>query len=346
MKAYGALSYTGQVRRLKLLGQEALREYPLEVARLVPLTHEENTTFRVETPHGERYVLRIHRPHKNSADEIRSEVIWLAALHRDTDLSVPEPIATRDGALLTVAEHEGVPEARICTLFRWMDGRFLDDGLTPSHLEKVGVLTARLHNHASTFVPPPGFVRGRRVQGSGGIRAQDNLLTDEAMESATGMVDALCSPEAACTVEAVIHRIRQVCAELGEGPDNFGLIHADLHQWNYMFWHGEARAIDFDDCGFGPFIYDLGTTLSELRHRADYPNLESALLSAYRTIRPFPIEHEPYIDTFVALRELQIMLWRLEMREHPAFHDWQIKTERATARLRQFVETGSYWRAS
>jgi Ser/Thr protein kinase RdoA (MazF antagonist) len=86
--------------------------------------------------------------------------------------------------------------------------------------------------------------------------------------------------------------------------------------------------------------------LSELRHRADYLALETALLAGYRRIRPFPVQHEAYLDTFVALRELQIMLWRLEMREHPAFHDWRQKAEGATVRLQKFVETGSYWRAS
>ena len=124
-------------------------------------------------------------------------------------------------------------------------------------------------------------------------------------------------------MEAVIERIRQVCRESGEGPENFGLIHADLHQWNYLFSRGEVHAIDFDDCGYGPFVYDLSTTLSELKHRADYLTLEAALLAGYRSVRQFPVEHEAYIDTFVALRELQIMLWRLEVHEHPTFHDWR-----------------------
>src|SRR3954467_8351311 len=124
MKPYGMLSHAGQVRRLARLGQGALREYPVGVARLVPLTHEENTTFRVETPDSGRYVLRIHRPDKHTAEEIRSEIAWLSALHRDTGLAVPEPIATTEGMLLTVAADEGVPEARVCVLFRWMEGRF------------------------------------------------------------------------------------------------------------------------------------------------------------------------------------------------------------------------------
>jgi Ser/Thr protein kinase RdoA (MazF antagonist) len=326
------------VRRLKRLGEEALRAYGLDGARLVPLGHEENTTFRVEAADGERYLLRIHRPSKHTADEIASEVMWLAAMRRESDLPVPEPVPTKDGALLTTASAEGVPESRVCVLFRWVDGRFLDDGLTAEHIRRVGAMTARLHEYASGFKPPKGFVRGRVVQGAGGIREQDNLLTDEAMVSATGLVTELISKHAAKTVEAVIERIRQVCRALGEGPENFGLFHADLHQWNYLFHDGEVHAIDFDDCGYGPFVYDLATTLSELKHRADYPALETALLAGYRSVRPFPVEHEAYIDTFVALRDLQIMLWRLELHEHPTFHDWRDRVGRAIVRLQEFVE--------
>jgi Ser/Thr protein kinase RdoA (MazF antagonist) len=338
MKPFTVLSHAGQVRRLKRLGEEALGAYPIGAARLVPLQHEENTTFRVETPEGSRYVMRIHRPAKHTADEIRAETLWLAALRRDADLPVPEPVATTEGDLVTVAAFEGVPEERVCVLFRWMDGRFLDDGLTTAHLERVGMLTARLHQHTMGYTPPAGFTRGRVVSGSGGVRGQDDLRTDEAMSSITGLVTELCSAEAASTVEAVIHKVRQVCWELGEGPETFGLIHADLHQWNYLFHNGEARAIDFDDCGYGPFAHDLGTTLSELQHRSDYAALQAALLEGYRRVRPFPIEHEAYLETFFALRELQIMLWRMESREHPAFHDWAIQTERAVGRLRAFIE--------
>ena len=116
MKAYKSLGRGGQVRRLKALGEEALRAYGVEGARLAPLGHEENTTFRVEAADGERYVVRNHRTRKHTADEIASEVTWLAAMRRENDLPVPEPVPTKDGALLTIASAEGVPEARVCVL--------------------------------------------------------------------------------------------------------------------------------------------------------------------------------------------------------------------------------------
>ena len=49
----------------------------------------------------------------------------------------------------------------MCVLLRWVPGRFVDDGLTPSHLERVGAYMARLQNSGAQFRPPDGFVRGR-----------------------------------------------------------------------------------------------------------------------------------------------------------------------------------------
>ena len=45
---------------------------------------------------------------------IRSEASWLAALSRDTALTVPTPVANRDGGLVTSVSAAGVPEPRHC----------------------------------------------------------------------------------------------------------------------------------------------------------------------------------------------------------------------------------------
>jgi hypothetical protein len=230
MQPYATLTHAGQVRRLKRLGHEALRAYPIDVARLVPLVHEENTTFRVEATDGSRYALRVHRPDKHTAKEVWAEMTWLAALRHDMNLPVPEPVATRDGALVKTVAVDGVPEARVCVLLHWMDGRFLDDGLTPIHLERLGTLTAQLHQHATQFTPPAGFFRGRVVRGAGGVREQDDLLSNEAVTSITNLVTELCTTEAASIVQAVIRKVHRVCLDLGEGRETFGLIHGDLHQ--------------------------------------------------------------------------------------------------------------------
>jgi Ser/Thr protein kinase RdoA (MazF antagonist) len=131
--------------------------------------------------------------------------------------------------------------------------------------------------------------------------------------------------------------VRQSQGELGEGPDVFGLIHADLHQENYLFHEGQVRAIDFDDCGWGYFSYDLAVPLSELRWRSNYAELRAGLLRGYRAIRPFPAGHERHLDVFLGLRLLLIALWFLEQKDHPAFTGWEEEVQDGLAELEQMV---------
>jgi Ser/Thr protein kinase RdoA (MazF antagonist) len=318
MTAFETMSYRGQLGRLRRLAAVALDAYAIQSARLVPLAHEENTTFRVETSGGDRYVLRIHRvtgspihPPRSIA-EVRSEMIWLSALRRDIGAAVPEPLPTRDRSMVIVAEVAGVPEPRACVLFRWEPGRFLDAGLTPQHLERVGGFIARLHDHAARFVPPDDFDRWRVGH-----------ISEEAAAHAEGEIGEHVGPGSVAIVERVIHLVRQAQAEIGTGRDVFGLIHGDLHQENFFFHRGRVRAIDFDDCGWGWFAYDLAVTLSEVRGRRDYDALRAGLLRGYRAVRLLPPDADRYIEVFHGLRILQLTLWILEQRDHPAFTDWE-----------------------
>ena len=275
---------------------------------------------------------------------------WLAALQRETDLMVPEPVPTRDGNLLTVTGVEGVPEPRICVLFRWIAGRFVDARLTPSHLEQVGALMARLQVHGAQFHPPHGFVRGRlgsltdsayaAAAGSAGqvpARQQFDNPADE--KAAVRLITEACSPQDGARVETLIGKIRQTQRALGEGPEVFGLIHADLHQWNYFFDQGRVRAIDFDDCGYGHYLYDMAVTLSEVNGRKNTPALRTGFLAGYRSIRFLSAEHERYLDTFIALRDLQNMVYWVEMRDHPNFrHRWASTVHKMLQDVKSFIE--------
>ncbi len=329
MQTFETLSFRGQLGRLRRLAEDALAEYRIQHARLVPLAHSENTTFRVDTPSAERYVLRIHRttgspfhPPRSMA-EVWSETTWLSALRRDAGLAVPEPVATADGSFLTLVASESVSEPRVCVLFRWGPGRFLDAGLTTSHLERVGRFIALLHDQALGFAPPAGFERW-----------QIGDLTDEVTANVASAVGEQFGSKAVSTVEVVMDMVQQARRKLGTGPHVFGLIHADLHQENYLFHRGRVRAIDFDDCGWGHFVYDLAVTLSELRERRDDRALRAGLLRGYRAFRPLPPEHERFLEVFHGLRLLQLTLWFLEQRDHPAFPDWETEARDGLADLR------------
>jgi Ser/Thr protein kinase RdoA (MazF antagonist) len=332
MRTFEELGHRGRVSRLRQLAAKALAAYDVRPVRVSPLPRGDNVAFRVETADGQRYVLRIHRvsgdpwhPRRNAA-QVESELTWLAVLRCETDLVVPEPVPNRLGGLLTIVEVEGVPEPRICVLLRWVEGRFLEAGLTPWHLECVGGFMARLHTHALGFEPPEGFVRGR--------------LGDTSPEVAKYVEDTVADVrgrDAAAIAVEVIGRARETQRALGDTPEAFGLIHGDLHQENYLFHRSDVRAIDFDDCGWGHLLWDLAVTLSEVRYFPHYETLRSAALRGYRQERPLPEDLERHLEPLMALRLLQLMLWFLEQRDNPAFTNWEDEVEMLQAELTAFA---------
>jgi Ser/Thr protein kinase RdoA (MazF antagonist) len=349
MKPFESLTHRGQILRLRRLALKALERYELPAFRLTALQHEENTTFRVDLSTGERYALRIHRFANRSKEAVHSELLWLVALRRE-GFVVPEPLLTRDRQLLTVITLEGVPAARISVLFHWVDGEFLNRELTPAHLEQVGAFMARLHKQSIHFKTAEGFVRERvdvisdeeRNKGAHGMSEQDarqqfDHPDDEAM--AIRVVAQVASAEDGARVETLIRKMRAVQRALGQGPETFGLIHADLHQDNYLFLQESVRAIDFDDCGFGHYLYDMAVTLSEVKWRENTPALHAAFLTGYRSVHPLSAEHQRYLETFIAFRGLQMLIMVIGLRNHPRFQDrWEKTVRRMVNNLKDFVE--------
>ena len=312
MIPFEELTYRGQLRRLRQLALEALASYDLGDFTLRPIQHRENATFMVRAG-GCRYVLRVNRPKNRDQAFIRSELEWLDAITRDTDLVVPKPVADREGKLLTVASTPGIPEPRVCALFRWVKGRFVSQhDLTGRHLERVGRLVGRLHNHAAGFVPSSGFTR---------IRGDAGGLLGGVTGGTIDQAKSLLGRDGRATVDRAESITHSALAQLGEAPSVFGLIHGDLHQMNYVFLKGEARALDFDDCGRGYFLGDMGATLGPLVSRRDFASLRAAFLRGYRSVRPLDATYERMLTAFLIADRLKIAVWMADRADNPGLRD-------------------------
>jgi Ser/Thr protein kinase RdoA (MazF antagonist) len=70
-------------------------------------------------------------------------------------------------------------------------------------------------------------------------------------------------------------------------------------------------AIDFDDLGFGHYLYDLAVIMGwpSRKFPDQYPDLLAAFLRGYRELRPFADEHVRLLPAFFAMRFLAITLW-------------------------------------
>ncbi len=254
------------------LAVSALARYSLGTHELTPVGVSENTTFRVDAADGSRYLLRVHRssarldPAFRSPAVIRSELQWLLALARETDLVVQAPVANRDGDLVTeVLSAQGEPVT--CSVLRWIEGERFDQQRADAEVvaRRCGGVSAAVSEHATDWSQPPGFTRpdygaawveemARELKPTvdcGFISAADYALFEQASDVVARAVTDL-------------------------SADAWGLIHADLHPNNLVVKGTTVCPIDFSLCGFGPYLLDLATTLQGLR-----PDLRQPAADAY-----------------------------------------------------------------
>ena len=162
---------------------------------------------------------------------------------------------------------------------------------------------ARMHSHAAHWQPPPGLTK--RHYDWDGLFMNDSGTGIPASEAWSLLPQPYVEP-----FEAVSRRVRRVMDEWGQGRNVYGLIHADLGvDANLLFWRGEARAIDFDDSGYGYWVYDLGVALEHCREDTAFSRYRDALLDGYLEIRSLPQEHLSHIDLFMAALDVYLSLW-------------------------------------
>lgn len=248
-------------------------------------------------------------------------------VREDLHVTTPRPVRALSGEEVVQVSVPGVPEPRFCVLFHFLEGRFFQRGQRPQHLEQVGMLTARLHDYSAMLTVPTTFTRN-----------VVDRVDPEFEDSVAGLVQRDWSVEAAGLIRAAFPRFRDIQTRLGNDPSVFGVIHADIHHWNYLFYRGEIRLIDFDDCGWGHYLYDLAVTAQQIARLPQGPALWEALLGGYRRVRDLSPEHEAMIESFRMLREIQDMHFDLTQRGDSS--RLLPRIEWVTAELQRYLAAG------
>jgi Ser/Thr protein kinase RdoA (MazF antagonist) len=318
MKLFRELTRRSRLYRLRDLAKEALKAYDMADASLNFIQYFENIIYRVDTPGviinpsmGEpytpgRYLLRIHA--MGDTEAIASELIWLDALSQEAGLSVPAPVPTTDGKLLTTIMTPGIPNGRVVSLMRWLDGRSIRDGLRPKHLTALGKAVAHMHSFSANWHPPSEFTRPDWDWNSqlGGSMFEHPL--EELVES---MPVNFHEPFKEISQEA-----KQVMRALGKDSDAYGLIHADLYPENVLYKAGNAYPIDFEDCGYGYWMWDIAVALCKWAWGQDWKRMSDAFREGYRQVRSLPEAQWAQLDLFVATQFATMLLWASEFLKH------------------------------
>ena len=353
------LTVSEQADRLSKLAKQSLREYGLEQASLKLISHGENTVFAVDAPHeliekqrsvgkaypryrysSSRLILRIHRANYLPIEAIESELQWLQFLSQETQLPVPEPIPTLEGKLCTLSEVQGVPEACVCSLTRWLNGSSLLDEETSKEsqlllLESVGRLLGQLHYHAEHWSVPENFTRP--------CWDWNGLFGDLAGYSNDGSRVWELTPQPYRNLfESVSKQFKEAIALLKQDRSQFGLIHGDFWAGNLLINQQEIGVIDFADCGFGYWIYDLARFLNDYIYERDFLLYLDKLLYGYNQIRPFPEAQLPHIKTFIAAQYAAYGLWQVNRsQDHPSFRaSLEEELQETAVGIEQFMAVG------
>ncbi len=299
--------------RVTRLAQRALAAYGCHPAAEVRLLNvSENATYLVDDPDDGRSVLRVHRLGYHTEAEIASELTWMDALRAEAGVRTPRVLPALDGRrVVTVTDEAGRAgavgrvggvggEQRSCVRFEFLPGTEpVEDSV--EHFAELGEITARMHRHARQWVRPPDFTRfdwgydtafGSQARWG---RWQDGIGVGAEEREVLGRLDA-----------ALQGRL----AAFGTGPERYGLIHADTRLANLLVDDGgRVSVIDFDDCGFSWYLYDVGTSVSFFEHEPQVPELIDAWLTGYRRFADLPATDEAEIWTFILFRRLLLVAW-------------------------------------
>ncbi len=288
----------------------------------------ENVTYQIDDHStGRRWALRLHRPGYLHFEEINSELLWTQALRHDGVVRTPSVVPTRRGDLVAMITPDpaaaGVcAKPRYAVLFDWVEGSSPKQSDTVGLVRRfaeLGEVAALLHRHARVWRPPSGFTRfewtWRTTLGAGGRWGswRDGMRAAVGTElHGTGRRSV---PDADPACVALLTRaaveIRRRIDRFGRGADRFGLVHADMRLANLLVNErlDELTVIDFDDCGFTWYLYDLAASLSFIEHLPEVGDLVDAWLTAYRRHRSVSAEEEAMVATFILLRRLLLLAW-------------------------------------
>ena len=297
------------VARLAAVARAALPRFGIpEASPVALLHHRENAVFRVDDDGSARpWALRVHRLGYRTGDEIRSELAWMDAL-RAAGLHTPAARPALDGDPLQRVAAPELREPRYVDVLSWIEGKPLDVAGAPDAYRLLGRTCAFLHAHARRWTPPSWFRRP--------TWEAERLLGPRAHWGDFADLAALAPDELALLQRAAALVLRRLHA-FGQGPDRFGLTHGDLMPENILVQDGVPHVIDFDDCGYGWYLYDLATLLALKTADPDFERIRDGWVAGYRELAPLPDAHLVELETLVMARMLLGLGWMHTRRETP-----------------------------
>ena len=193
---------------------------------------------------GKPYILKITHTIHRKPHNILGELEFINFL-ADGGVTVPRAVPSINGMLVdTIAAEDGQDGEFIVVAYEKAQGALVDwRDWTPRMFEQWGSTIGRMHALTKGYKPSDESIRRR-------FWHEDTDWNTEAEVYRT-------RPQ----FREKARRTRDWLLTLPTDRDCFGLIHSDLHQWNFFYDNGRILPFDFDNTHYDWFVSDFTTVI-------------------------------------------------------------------------------------
>jgi len=300
-KVFDVRKDSTETRRKGVLARRALGAYDVAIESLAPLAKSQNWMFKLQTTDGRTFVVRVNRPGMRTSLDVASEMAWLAAIRRDTDLIVPDPLADREGGYVQVlADDEGVEHP--VSVFGWIEGRNVGEKIDTKLARQMGEGVGRLQDHADRFHPPAPFT-------------QTTLTSVWAFGGKPELRPPLFPAQRARRIFRAAERGQARFDELLARKAELRFLHIDLHMGNVRHVRGGKVAIlDFDDSRWAHPVQDYAIPLFYLWHHEHGAALWDAYAEGYAGVRGEEPATRAVLCDLIAARQVDLVSFVMKTR--------------------------------
>lgn len=262
------------------------------------MKYSENLTYKLFSEGtGEKYVLRVFRPGYHKEEEMIGELTWIHKLSLDTDIKTADVILGLNGNFVQTADGFYI------AVFEFIEGHEITEIAADKlyfYMEKIGEIAAKLHKHVTNWKESGDLIRFS-------WDLKDIIGRDGRWGHYSNM-KSLPPSDISCYDDAS-RIIRYRLEKFGRTRDRYGLFHSDLNIHNILINDDdEIYILDFDDCGYGWFLYDIATAVMEYFDE-ELDCVLSAILKGYEKVRKLSEEEKEEIPTFIIARKILRIGW-------------------------------------
>jgi Ser/Thr protein kinase RdoA (MazF antagonist) len=301
----GFLSLDGQeIQKYTAVARLVLERHDLRVTDVSLIAAHSNVVFSVSAGDGTRYALRIGTDVHDAVD-LWSELAFLIAVKKGTDIRVPVPVANRSGELVTTVINPDDRDCYECVLFTWLPGAPIGTIVTLPNYALMGEIAAKLHEFSGKWVPPTNF---RPL-------VWDQLfyypnMPDLIFEK--GKICALLPQWSHDDIHYLAERATGELVTLDKLPAKRA-IHGNIEMWNVVVdSDDQVGLLDFEEVILGQPVHDIAIALHYGRSRPDYTRLSEAFRVGYERIAPWPVDSDIRLDLLSAARGILFLNFALQ----------------------------------